>query len=493
MKLIIFILLFIFTMATPVWAADRALIVGVERYKYLTRDEWTPGCVEDALSMERFIRTEYGFTEVKILLNEQATAEKIQYWFREWLIKGTLAGERVFFFYAGHGSQLPDDNGDETEDHRDETLAPYDVVKETGANMIRDDVFDEMIAQLSGRRAVLVFDSCHSGTISRGIPKFKEFKRGGGVRYLPSPDQLEKLKASGGRGFNDDGYVVQAPVRGRDLELEGDFIEPSRFDKTSGIVIISAAGDREQAFPMLVNQQYHGALSYLLLEAHRRYGEKNPGEKPKIRYLQDAVAAKMKELQQSGDLDGIQKPVFTTKPRLVLEDKPLFATWAEAPIIALVNPLSKININLRTNENKSAYKIGETISYEIDANSSGFLYLLVFSLKNVASCIFPNSEDLNNQIPSGTVKVPRSNTYEFPIQEPIGRDVVVALISKQKLNLGDKVEYTWQEVFDRLNLKELRDKVTEEVTRNVGVKKTGASLNTGDWQGTFLVLETKPQ
>src|SRR5262249_31129102 len=137
------------------------------------------------------------------------------------------------------------------------------------------------------------------------------------------------------------------------------------------------------------------------------------------------------------------------------------------------------------------YRIGETISYEIDADSSGFLYLLVFSQENVASCIFPNSEDLNNQIPSGTVKVPRSNTYEFPIKPPVGRDVVVALISKQKLNLADKVEYNWKKVFDRLNLKELRQKVTAVATRAVGFEKTGASPGQADWQGAFLVLETK--
>src|SRR5262249_13748685 len=142
------------------------------------------------------------------------------------------------------------------------------------------------------------------------------------------------------------------------------------------IVILSAAGDRQQAFPILVNEQYHGAFSYLLLEAHRRYGEKHLGEKPKIQYLQDAVTKRMKDLQLSGELHGVQVPVFTTRPHLVLDDKPLFATWAEAPIIALVNPLSKINISLRTKEGKSTYRIGETISYEIDADSSGFLICL---------------------------------------------------------------------------------------------------------------------
>ena len=157
------------------YAVDRALIVGVERY----RDPNVPGCEADARAMEQLIKSVYKFAEVKVLINEEATASNIERWFRSWLIAGTQPGDRVFFFYAGHGSQIADDNGDES-DGKDETLAPYDVLPKSGANVIRDDLFDEMIGKLNGRRAVLVFDSCHSGTISRGVPRLKDFARGGG-------------------------------------------------------------------------------------------------------------------------------------------------------------------------------------------------------------------------------------------------------------------------------------------------------------------------
>jgi hypothetical protein len=469
------------------YATDRALIVGIEKYKNLSADEGTPGCVEDARAMEKFIRENYQFTEIKMLLNEEATAANIERQFREWLIAGTQPGDRVFFFYAGHGSQLPDDNGDETDDRRDETLAPYDVVATTGANMIRDDVFDEMIAKLSGRRAVLVFDSCHSGSISRGTPKFKDFKNGGGVRYLPSPDQLEKLKTAGTRGPND-GYIVSGGQGGsRDLVNEGDFIDPARFAQTSGIVIISAAGDRQQAFPLLVSNQYRGALSYLLAQEHQG------GRKPTVQELREALKSRILRLQNTGALDGHQQPVLTTKPAQLLESKPLFATWQEAPMIALVNPLSTITLRLGTRERKTAYRIGENIGYQVETSVDGYLYLIVFSQNNVASCIFPNSEDLNNEVPAGVVKLPRSGTYEFPIEEPVGRDVAVAILSKQKLNLGEKVLYTWQEVFDRLNLKELQTEISKTAMRGTGVKKTGVALSSGDWQGAFMVLETLPK
>ena len=89
--------------------------------------------------MRRATQGFYGFPEssIKLLLNADATAQNIEESFQSWLIDSTGPGDRVFFSYAGHGSQLEDDNGDE-EDGFDETLAPYDVDPMSGANQIRD-------------------------------------------------------------------------------------------------------------------------------------------------------------------------------------------------------------------------------------------------------------------------------------------------------------------------------------------------------------------
>ena len=64
--------------------------------------------------MEPFIREKYGFTaaEVHMLTGKQATRAAILREFSEWLIGGTRPGDRVFLLFSGHGSQLPDDNGD---------------------------------------------------------------------------------------------------------------------------------------------------------------------------------------------------------------------------------------------------------------------------------------------------------------------------------------------------------------------------------------------
>ncbi|HEV2668901.1 MAG TPA: caspase family protein, partial [Blastocatellia bacterium] len=74
--------------ASTGYAADRALIVGVEKYRD-PRVPDTPGCEADARAMEHLIQSAYKFTEVKTLINEEATASNIERLFRSWLIAGT--------------------------------------------------------------------------------------------------------------------------------------------------------------------------------------------------------------------------------------------------------------------------------------------------------------------------------------------------------------------------------------------------------------------
>jgi hypothetical protein len=71
----------------------------------------------------------------------------------------------LFLTYSGHGGQVPDTNGDEIEDGKDETWVLYD----------RELVDDELSALWSrfqpGVRILVLSDSCHSGSVVR----FREF------------------------------------------------------------------------------------------------------------------------------------------------------------------------------------------------------------------------------------------------------------------------------------------------------------------------------
>ncbi|MGH9938472.1 MAG: caspase family protein, partial [Blastocatellia bacterium] len=409
----------------PKRTKGRALLVGVNQYAQPDVKP-TSGAEEDARETAEFIKQRYGFeeNEIKLLLGKEATAEAIIAWFQRWLIEDTAPGDRVFFLYAGHGSHLPDDDGDEA-DGEDEALAPYDATL-TGENFILDDKIGQLIAQLSGRVAALVFDSCHSGTISRGKGGAKP-ARGGDARYLPSPKEARQLGLSTrSRGGGVVDYEVRDArsdpriLRKRDLNL----VDEKDADKTTGIVIISAAQSGQTAYSMDVDGKgkQRGALSHAFAEAHR-------DGNPPLKELREAIGVQIKKFQSEKQLKGVQVPQFEIISKFPRDDLPLFA-GARMRLEAFANPGSSIKISLRSREGKAAYRLGADISYEVTASSPGWLYLIVFSQENVATCVFPNNtnvDDRNNRVEAGAHRIPRSQYLQA--QEPIGQDVVIALLS----------------------------------------------------------------
>ena len=77
--------------------------------------------------------------------------------------KALRAGDLLFLTYSGHGGQVPDVNGDEA-DKRDETWCLYD------GQVIDDELYLEFSRFADGVRILGLSDSCHSGTVARGIP-----------------------------------------------------------------------------------------------------------------------------------------------------------------------------------------------------------------------------------------------------------------------------------------------------------------------------------
>jgi hypothetical protein len=102
-----------------------------------------------------------------MLLNSEATREAIIRNLRE-MVQSSQAGDVLVFQYSGHGTQLPDLDGDEAEGDTpglDEALCPINYA--SGAFLIDDDV-GEIFSLIPPRVNVTCFmDCCHSGTISR--------------------------------------------------------------------------------------------------------------------------------------------------------------------------------------------------------------------------------------------------------------------------------------------------------------------------------------
>jgi metacaspase-1 len=161
--------------------AQRALLVGINDYP--NPDDRLEGCVNDVFKMSSTLQ-QIGFDpeNIRVLLNERATAATIRERFA-WLLEDPQPGDQRVFFYSGHGAQIPDYNSDEVVDHTDETFVPYDFDWENKETHLTDDDFNDLYAQLPYETAFVAFlDCCHSGGMTRA--------GGAKVRGLNPPDDI---------------------------------------------------------------------------------------------------------------------------------------------------------------------------------------------------------------------------------------------------------------------------------------------------------------
>lgn len=121
-------------------------------------------CEADAVDMRALAQSRG--SEANTLLTEQATCDAVLQ-----AMKGAAAdlvpGDLYFLTYSGHGGQVPDLDGDE-DDFLDETWCLFD-------SQLRDDDINTGLASFAeGVRILILSDSCHSGSVSRGVARRRD-------------------------------------------------------------------------------------------------------------------------------------------------------------------------------------------------------------------------------------------------------------------------------------------------------------------------------
>jgi hypothetical protein len=125
------------------------------------------GCINDVVNTSQILISKYGYLSNNVsVLRDDSNDAKV--WPTRANILASLQNlvnqsgqcSEIWFQYSGHGSQMRDTNGDEA-DRMDEVIVPMDYGR---AGFVSDDeIFN--IVRNSKCRTMLIFDSCHSGSV----------------------------------------------------------------------------------------------------------------------------------------------------------------------------------------------------------------------------------------------------------------------------------------------------------------------------------------
>ena len=277
----------------------RALLIGINRYKAVPGLQ---GSVNDVETMREILTTRWGFAahDITVLTDESATRAKILAALNQ-LVQEAGPEDTVYFHYSGHGSQVKDLNGDEA-DGLDETIVPQDGRSDEVADIV-DDELDALFSRLRARSAVIVLDSCHSGTATRSV----DIR----TRSLP-PDTRLDLYRTGVTGTATRGIV---PLR------------HSRF------VVMGGAAANEEALDGPIEGHYHGFFTYALA---RSLTAADTSASP--REIFAAVTRELGRIQSTFGRTSMPEPQLETPPGAL--DQPLFSAAAASggAIVASASP-----------------------------------------------------------------------------------------------------------------------------------------------------------
>lgn len=218
-----------------------ALCVGINNYPGTDAD--LNGCVNDAEDWSAYLKSHYPNASVVTLVDSAATKENVVAHLACQL-DALLPGATCVFTFSGHGTWIPDLDGDEP-DRRDEALCPYDMSE---TNLILDDELRVMlVGRPKGTRVFMVTDACHSGTVFRFAGPANEKRR---IRYMPPSN-----------------FVKNPLTLQKMAEMSFSRTVPRSNKPLPGVVHISGCRDREFSYDADFNGKANGAMTYALMQA----------------------------------------------------------------------------------------------------------------------------------------------------------------------------------------------------------------------------------
>ncbi|MBF0138117.1 MAG: caspase family protein [Magnetococcus sp. DMHC-1] len=274
-------LFFLFILDSSLLHADTfALVIGINEYENFGKLD---GAVNDANDVAAALQ-QYKARKIIKLLDKDATRDRIMAAWKS-IITMAKPGDTLFLHYAGHGAQQPERIPGSEPTGKDSfwLMSGFAASGPATYERILDDEIAVMLKAAKPLQVVMISDSCHSGTMTRGKNSLRKLKTRAAPFQRIQDDALPKPT------------TTLKPVSEADL---------------AHVTFFGAVPDTEEVPEVTIDKQQRGALSWAVAKAFRgeadldRDGQVTKGELE--RFIRESVRMAT---------DGLQHPQATIRTR----------------------------------------------------------------------------------------------------------------------------------------------------------------------------------
>jgi metacaspase-1 len=344
----------------------KALVIGINYYK---GESPLKGCINDAHRISNFLSERYGYNsgDMVILFDNQyyipgqppreledgtidprdlaiPTRKNILN-AMHWLVRDARPNDSLFFHYSGHGTQRPDEDGDE-DDGFDEVICPVDHKL---TDVIVDDLMHEILVKSlpAGCRLTAIFDSCHSGSAldlpfiysTQGVLKEPNLAKEAGMGIMSMVSDYARGNIGGMAGTAMS--LFKKATRGGDAER----VKQTK-SSPADVIMWSGSKDGQTSRDAKIGREYMGAMTFAFVEALT----KNPHQSyvQLLNSIRDEMEGKYTQKPQLSSSHPIGKSELLI---YALSPSTLHAPLSTSPLISASSAsLLKIGSDLRSTD-----------------------------------------------------------------------------------------------------------------------------------------------
>jgi metacaspase-1 len=225
---------------------NRGLLVGINTYNENQMSSLR-GCVNDVQAMANLLtqKCQFKASDIRLVTDKRATATALRERLK-WLVDDAKPGDRLFFYYSGHGAQVATRSPQSEVDGLDEVICPADFDWNNNTSMIRDQEFKKLFSGIpKGVEFLWVSDSCHSGDLSPNFIRASKSKSKKSKTVAPPVDLDWRLR-------------IAAEKNIKALSMNGSA-------KGLNVALMSACKSNQISADNSFQGTYHGAFTYYLL------------------------------------------------------------------------------------------------------------------------------------------------------------------------------------------------------------------------------------